>query len=41
MDLPYSGVTHEDHLAGPKKSNTVPTYIMHSLGDMKVLADAK
>jgi hypothetical protein len=34
-----AGVTNEDHLLGPKKSSTVPTYIVNSLGDFKVLVD--
>ena len=34
-----TGVTSEDHLLGPKKSSTVPTYIVNSLGDFKVLVD--
>ncbi len=33
-----SGVTNESHLSGPKKSSTVPDYIMHSIGELKVLA---
>ncbi|KAG7548928.1 hypothetical protein FFLO_03220 [Filobasidium floriforme] len=37
--LTMTGVTNEDHLLGPKKSSTVPTYIVNSLGDFKVLVD--
>ncbi|KAJ9121074.1 hypothetical protein QFC24_005055 [Naganishia onofrii] len=39
--LVMTGVTHEAQLSGEHKSDTVPDYIVQSMGDFAVLADKK
>jgi 4-nitrophenyl phosphatase len=36
-----AGVTHKEQLSGEHKSDTVPDYIVASMGDFAVLADEK
>ncbi|KAI5453761.1 hypothetical protein NCC49_005574 [Naganishia albida] len=39
--LVLTGVTHESHLTGEGKSDTVPDYVVGSMGDFAVLAEGK